>query len=41
MSAAPVHIAGERLMLDPAGVLHWPAGRMLVVADLNFEKGSA
>ena len=41
MSAAPVHIAGERLMLDPAGVLHWPARRMLVVADLHFEKGSA
>lgn len=41
MTAAPVHIAGERLMLDPAGVLHWPARRMLVVADLHFEKGSA
>jgi DNA ligase-associated metallophosphoesterase len=39
--AAPVHVAGERLMLDPAGVLHWPARRMLVVADLHFEKGSA
>ncbi len=39
--AAPVHIAGERLMLDPAGVMHWPARRMLVVADLHFEKGSA
>jgi DNA ligase-associated metallophosphoesterase len=41
MVAAPVHVAGERLMLDPAGVLHWPAQRMLVVADLHFEKGSA
>lgn len=41
MTAAPVHIAGERLMLDPAGVLHWPARRMLVVADLHFEKGSS
>lgn len=41
MAGAPVHIAGERLMLDPAGVLHWPARRMLVVADLHFEKGSA
>lgn len=40
-AAAPIHIAGERLMLDPAGVLHWPARRMLVVADLHFEKGSA
>jgi uncharacterized protein len=41
MSAAPIHLAGERLMLDPAGVLHWPARRTLVVADLHLEKGSA
>ena len=41
MSAAPIHIAGARLMLDPAGVLHWPARRLLCVADLHLEKGSA
>jgi DNA ligase-associated metallophosphoesterase len=41
VSAAPIHIAGERLMLDPAGVLFWPARRMLVVADLHLEKGSS
>lgn len=41
MSAAPLHVAGERLMLDPAGVLHWPARRLLCVADLHLEKGSA
>jgi DNA ligase-associated metallophosphoesterase len=41
MTAAPLHIAGERLMLDPAGALHWPAQRMLIVSDLHFEKGSA
>jgi DNA ligase-associated metallophosphoesterase len=41
MTAAPVHLAGERLMLDPVGVLHWPAGRTLAVADLHLEKGSA
>ena len=41
MTAAPLHIAGERLMLDPSGALHWPAQRMLVVADLHFEKGSS
>lgn len=28
-------------MLDPAGVLHWPARRLLCVADLHLEKGSA
>jgi DNA ligase-associated metallophosphoesterase len=41
MAAAPLHIAGERLMLDPAGVLHWPARRLMCVADLHLEKGSA
>ena len=41
MTAAPVHLAGERLMLDPAGGLHWPAQRLLAVADLHFEKGTA
>ena len=28
-------------MLDPAGVLFWPAARLLAVADLHLEKGSA
>jgi len=41
MSAAPIHLAGERLMLDPAGALFWPVRRALVVADLHLEKGSA
>jgi DNA ligase-associated metallophosphoesterase len=41
MTPAPLHLAGERLMLDPAGLLAWPARRTLVVADLHLEKGSA
>lgn len=41
MTAAPIHLAGERLMLDPLGAVHWPAQRMLVVADLHFEKGTS
>lgn len=41
MTAAPLHIAGERLMLDPSGGLHWPARRMLIVADLHFEKSTS
>ncbi len=41
MNPAPLHLAGERLMLDPAGVLYWPAARLLAVADLHLEKGSA
>jgi len=40
MIAAPLHIAGERLMLCPSGVLLWPAQRMLVVSDLHLEKAS-
>ena len=41
MTAAPIHLAGERLMLDPAGALHWPATGMLCVSDLHLEKGSS
>jgi hypothetical protein len=41
MNAAPFHLAGERVMLDPAGVLYWPAAKLLAVADLHLEKGSA
>jgi DNA ligase-associated metallophosphoesterase len=41
MTAAPIHLAGERLMLDPSGGVHWPAQRMLIVADLHFEKGTS
>ncbi len=41
MTAAPLHFAGERLMLDPAGALVWPATGMLVVSDLHLEKGSS
>lgn len=40
MISAPLHLAGERLALDPAGVLHWPARKLLVVSDLHLEKGS-
>jgi uncharacterized protein len=41
MTAAPIHLGGERLMLDPAGVLIWPAAGLLVVSDLHLEKGSS
>ena len=41
MNAAPFHLAGERVMLDPSGILFWPAARLLAVADLHLEKGSA
>jgi DNA ligase-associated metallophosphoesterase len=41
MTPAPLHFAGERLMLDPDGAVFWPAQKLLAVADLHFEKGSA
>jgi DNA ligase-associated metallophosphoesterase len=41
MTPATIHLAGERLMLDPWGALFWPAERLLAVADLHFEKASA
>jgi DNA ligase-associated metallophosphoesterase len=40
-SAAPLHLVGERLMLDPSGAVYWPARNMLILADLHLEKGSA
>lgn len=33
--------AGERLEAWPSGALHWPARRLLAVADLHLEKGSS
>ena len=41
MIAAPIHLGGERLMLDPAGALFWPATGLLAVSDLHLEKGSS
>jgi DNA ligase-associated metallophosphoesterase len=41
MTAAPIHFRNERLMLDPSGAAFWPAKRVLIVADLHFEKPSA
>jgi DNA ligase-associated metallophosphoesterase len=39
--ADEIELAGVRLVIDPAGVLYWPAERALAVADLHFEKGSS
>jgi DNA ligase-associated metallophosphoesterase len=41
VTAAVLHLAGERLMLDPAGALYWPAQGLLAVSDLHLEKGSS
>jgi DNA ligase-associated metallophosphoesterase len=34
-------VAGITLLADCAGALYWPDEKLLVVADLHFEKGSA
>jgi uncharacterized protein len=36
-----VTVASVALAADPAGALYWPDERLLVVADLHLEKGSA
>jgi DNA ligase-associated metallophosphoesterase len=41
MTAAPLHIAGTRTLLDPLGALYWPDRHLLAVADLHLEKGTA
>jgi DNA ligase-associated metallophosphoesterase len=41
MTPAPIHLVGERLMLDPMGALYWPAAELLAVSDLHLEKGSS
>jgi uncharacterized protein len=41
LTAAPVRMLGERLMLDPMGALFWPETRLLAVSDLHLEKGSS
>jgi uncharacterized protein len=34
-------VAGVTLVADPGGALYWPDEKLLVVADLHLEKGSA
>jgi DNA ligase-associated metallophosphoesterase len=36
-----IELAGAALVADPAGIVYWPAERLLAVADLHFEKGSS
>ena len=41
MTAAPIHLGGHRLALDPLGGVMWPEAGVLVVSDLHLEKGTA
>lgn len=36
-----MELAGAALVVDPAGIVYWPAERLLAVADLHFEKASS
>jgi uncharacterized protein len=36
-----VRVADTTLLADPDGALYWPDERLLIVADLHLEKGSA
>ena len=40
-AAHEIAVAGATLVADPAGALYWPDERLLAVADLHLEKGSA
>lgn len=40
-AALPINFAGERLLLDPAGVLVLEGLGALIVSDLHLEKGSS
>src|SRR5205823_14373348 len=41
MSPLEFFCVGERLEALPSGALHWPARRLMAVADLHLEKGSS
>ncbi len=40
-TAGDLAVAGAVFAADPAGALYWPERRLLAVADLHLEKGSA
>jgi hypothetical protein len=41
LPAPALHLGAASFVADPMGALYWPEERMLVVADLHLEKGSA
>lgn len=41
MAETPVHLAGTRIGLDPAGAVWLPKQKALIVADLHFEKATS
>ncbi|MEM7430044.1 MAG: ligase-associated DNA damage response endonuclease PdeM [Pseudomonadota bacterium] len=41
LTDTPLTLAGETLVLDPAGALWIPSARMLVIADMHLEKAAS
>lgn len=41
MGPEPLCLADAQLLLDPGGAVLWPAQRLMAVADLHLEKGTA
>ena len=41
MTETDLCLGGERLVLDAGGAVLWPARKLMAVADLHLEKGSA
>lgn len=41
MNTIPIRFGGHDLLLDSDGAVFWPAQRLLAVADLHLEKGTA
>jgi len=41
MPAVSIHFRHEHLLLDSSGAVFWSARRILIVADLHFEKSTA
>ena len=38
---APLTVCGKPLIADASGALYWPGEKLLIVADMHLEKGSA
>ena len=41
MSALPIELAGETVLLLPQKALYWPARRILAIADIHFGKAAS
>ncbi|WP_182418430.1 ligase-associated DNA damage response endonuclease PdeM [Bartonella sp. HY038] len=40
-TAFKIGFCGQDLILDASGAIYWPSEKLLIIADLHFEKGNA